>query len=467
MTQRLKSTLKASAAILFAFALVFMNVMPAFADEEEEEESDWKVEVNVVAGTPASPAQAAITKQLRVPEGTDIPVGAVFTFKAEPYSFNGQDKETYPDVVTAKLPTLTLPSITIAAGDTTVTDSDTHITTVTKESAAFLTTEPFAYEGIFAYKITENAKTAATYPDVSPDTITTFESEAEYILEFHVYKNASDVYYIKYVVAKHTKDDTGETEESEKVDPTPGGDGENYFTSQMIFINDYTKTNNGTDPEDPEQSTLYIDKTVEGTGSDQTIYFPFKIILANPSLNVTLPQEYKAYIVDADGDVITNGTAAGNGVPDGDASDPYYIFTADGTTENEISLKHGEYLTFLDTPVGMTWIATEDLSSIADGGAYTPSVDITVGGATPVHNDGAPGQNLGTDTRLIGEAVDDAISNSAKFKNDTDETPPTGIIISNLPYVGLILLALASLAAYVALKTRQRRRAAAEAVYFD
>jgi hypothetical protein len=463
MTQRLKNTLKASAAILFAFALLFTSVMPAFADDEVNSPGTAQ------GGTAASPAKAAVTKQLRVPEGTNMP-NSQFNFDAAKYTFNGEaDTDKWPTGLV--FPEITIGYIEYFSLDSYIVNTSAGITTFTAEVP--ITNPSFTAIGRYSYKITEGT--------VHYETVFTplenqnrYDSKAEYILEFHVEKDASDNYYVRFITAKYTKTDTGENGGEVKVDPTPGGNGEDYFTSQVIFKNDYVRTNNGEEPTDPKQSTLYINKTVAGDAADKDLYFPFEVTIYNPAgLNVTLPESYDAYIIGEDSNgyqtikrVDGNGTSADGSARYGD----YFTFEAGKT--RTLYLKHGEFLTFLNTPVGATWTVVERLSDVTGGSDYTPYVDITIAGGTPIASSGMKGEDLGTDAlRLIGEAVLDnegkpsGISNSAKFKNTYGFTPPTGIIISNLPYIGLILLALVSLAAYVALKARRRRRA--EVAYLD
>jgi hypothetical protein len=76
-----------------------------------------------------------------------------------------------------------------------------------------------------------------------------------------------------------------------------------------------------------------------------------------------------------------------------------------------------------------------------------------------VEQQGAKGATLGTGINHIGENIldDDGAANSAAYENHLDDiTPPAGIVISNLPYIGLIALAFAGLAAYVAARARRR-----------
>ncbi|MDR1068034.1 MAG: hypothetical protein LBL36_02165, partial [Clostridiales Family XIII bacterium] len=60
---------------------------------------------------------------------------------------------------------------------------------------------------------------------------------------------------------------------------------------------------------------------------------------------------------------------------------------------------------------------------------------------------------LSTGDQLVREAA-----SGAAFTNTYDITTPTGIILNNLPFVGLIVLAMAALGAFIAVKSRKRNR---------
>jgi hypothetical protein len=67
---------------------------------------------------------------------------------------------------------------------------------------------------------------------------------------------------------------------------------------------------------------------------------------------------------------------------------------------------------------------------------------------TALSTDGTSG------SKLVGETT--AAASHADFTNTREEITPTGIIMNNLPYVGLILLAVAALIAYIAVKSKKR-----------
>jgi hypothetical protein len=60
---------------------------------------------------------------------------------------------------------------------------------------------------------------------------------------------------------------------------------------------------------------------------------------------------------------------------------------------------------------------------------------------------------LSTNARILGEAA-----NGAVFTNAYEDVSPTGIVMDNLPYLLLLLLAAAGLGGYVAARARRHAR---------
>jgi hypothetical protein len=65
--------------------------------------------------------------------------------------------------------------------------------------------------------------------------------------------------------------------------------------------------------------------------------------------------------------------------------------------------------------------------------------------------DGTEGQPLSTGNHFLKEKID-----RADFANKYKTVTPTGIAVNDLPYIVMIALAISGLAAFVALKSRQR-----------
>jgi hypothetical protein len=419
MARKIGKTLRRSAAVVLALALAFSGFASVWAAPPED----------------IPDKTAAVTKVLEVPAGTTIPT-ATFSFVAELQGAGGPA-------------TLTIPDIEIDGTETAVTANN--VTTVKEQTEDFIKDIDLdnftGGVGEYIYTITESA---AVYTAVPDTTVYTYESKAVYEIHIYVDEDGSRDLYIAYVVAWRTVDDTGTDITDEKVDPSPG-DNVNTF-SHMDFTNNYVKTESP-DEEDPapvDYELFLVSKTVANT-SDST-YFPFSVTVVNPDFPIPdgepggLPEYYKAYVM-AEGDVI-NIAAENKGGNDGNGD--YYTFRV-GIPET-IYLKHGQSLVFPATPVGATWTAAELLGDDDAYEDYTAKADVTTAGTKTVpYVTASKGETL-TVSAPVGEG-----GNAADFTNDKAFILPMGISVDNLPYIGLILLALAGLAAYVAVKTRRRK----------
>jgi hypothetical protein len=165
---------------------------------------------------------------------------------------------------------------------------------------------------------------------------------------------------------------------------------------------------------------------------------------------------YKAYVVEADeSGAYSVVTASENGAISGSDTNGSYLEFASGTPVT-FSLKAGQYLVFIDTPVGTSY-AIEEMGAAA----YTPSATVVYNGAAfGTEVKGAKGEALALPTGFNDPEIDalyvGEAANSADFINDNDTTTPTGLDLNDLPFIGMIVLAMAALAAYVVVKTRKR-----------
>ena len=370
----------------------------------------------LVAADENHPAGAAITKILQLPEGTKVPK-ADFKFTVKSMSVDGKD------ATTANMPVIGAVTIPFAGNETGAPAGN--IVTLPKESADIFAGVTFPHAGIYVYEITEQIN---TYPADPAHEVMTY-SEARYTLTVYVHNKTAPATgtYIYAIGARVNAKDDG-TPGTGKVDTTPGG-GDDYDYSQMIFKNTYVKTNGG-DPEKPgtdiDKATLAISKTVTGTYGDRTAYFDFTLKVTAPALVPHTPTApvYKAYVVE-------NGAVVGT-----------YIEFASGTA-NTFRLRHDQKLIFLNTPVGTVY----DVKETADT-AYETSYIVTTNGIA-----GAKTSGLVTGNQLIGEAA-----NKTDYINTRDDVTPTGLNLNDLPFMGMILLAIGGFIAFVVLKTRKGRR---------
>jgi hypothetical protein len=395
----------------------------------------------------------AITKVLQMPTGTTTPA-ATFDFAATPVSFNGDTSAT------ASMPSLAhLTGLAISGG---VVGASGDKKTVTLETANIFDNVGWGSTGHFVYTITEAIGDTSGIAAEDPDTDSMTYSGASYTLDVWVAHDSTVGYYVAAVTAKIVTTDPGTTgtPAGTKVDPTPGtppeeeGGTSDHPYSELAFTNSYIFTENGEgepeDPEDPgtidpDDAALVISSAVAGELADPEAYFPYAVTITKNSMDPATA--YYAYILDKDGDVKTgvaddpNDNPDPNGLP---AGVNYVTFTAESWT-NTVNLQAGEKLVFISLPVGTGWTAVDTLAG-AEFSPYTPSA---TGSFT---SSGSVGVALSTGSLLVADG-----GSSAAFLNTYDLISPTGLIINNLPYIMLVLLAIAILAAYVVGKSRRRR----------
>lgn len=391
---------------------------------------------NPVTGNQGSPAEAAITKQLEMPLGTTTPA-VTFTFNIDPKKVDGDTNETPP-------------ALNSAAGSLEFKDTDAGEPVngkkvVTHETPNLFTGVSWTHTGEYVYEITEIAGADST------DNEFWYYSLAKYELTVLVKLGSDGKYYVAQYQSVVKIADTDE-EDGDKVDARPGDETDTHPYSDMIFTNKYVKTNGPTDPETPDpttESTLIVSKTVTGDLGDTKKQFDFSITLTYPTLlpDVTtpLPAYYRAYVV-ANNAVIDpkdNADASLIG-QDGDDGNKYIKVSTSAATA--YTLKHGQRLVFVDTPVGSPYVVTETQDN------YITTVIVkTAGSAEDLH------AVLTTSSQLVGDGAKNTEANSAAFTNNRESVSMTGVLINNLPFVGLIALALGALVAYVVVRARKSK----------
>jgi len=390
-----------------------------------------------LASEPEPIVEAAITKLLQVPEGTEPPP-MDFIFTVTPFSYNGSEEAA--DV--ARLPVIGAEGkVTISfggfgVGPEVLDGTANSVSTYYLESAELFSNIPWPNAGIYEYYIGE---TDSTYAIASPLHEALTLSSARYRIAVEVREDDDGKPYIWNIGTVRIIREDG-TPGTDKVDPTPGGPiGSEFNYSQMTFTNKYVKTNGTADPGDPDdpddpgnpdptdpaESTLNISKEVTGEVGSLTMPFNFALTINVPNLipGYVIGHGYKAYIVEGD-DVIGN---------------PITFLTG---TANTFRLTHGQKLVFINTPVGTTYSVTET----AEPG-YTTTVAIRNNNVL-----GAAVASL-TASGFAGELL-----NGVYFVNDNPYTPPTGLNIDNLPFYGLILLAVGGLVIFIVVKARKRSK---------
>ncbi|MCL2492104.1 MAG: hypothetical protein FWE87_05075 [Coriobacteriia bacterium] len=389
-------------------------------------------------GTEQAPAQAAITKVLKLPVGTAIPK-ADYQFIVKSMNADGEDVSGGDTL--GLMPSIDPITITYTSDETSMTAEG--ISSVYKQSVnIFANADEFSHAGIYKYQIFENE--AASYQSIDSEREVMDFSDALYeITVFVKDKTDGTGTYIYAVVAETLKTDGGENGNKAKVDPSPGGDGETYRFSKLEFTNTYVKTNIAPDGPDPLMgSMLSLSKTVEGDFASSSMYFPFTLSFEVPSLvDMIDPQPYKAYIVE-NGAVVTSHENA-----DDLGEDDYGFYIPVANKSNaEIRLKDGQKLVFVNLPVGTSYKIEETGTT-----SYLPSYTITYAGKKGMVTTGTLSQDLATGTQWVGEMI-----NSADYINTRDQVTPTGLNLNDLPFIGMIVVALSAAAISIAIKSRKR-----------
>ena len=351
---------------------------------------------DVQEGTEGNPATASVTKELQFAEGVETPdVGFFFDFTAKTFEGNTALPAGTPNLDT-----------TISYDGTETGSTSDGLTTVVKETGNIFEGQKFPAAGVYEYSVVETASNVEGMDD----------SRAEYTMKVYV-KNGINGTYVYSVTVNQDKNDEGENGNG-KVDPeqpeTPGtGNG-------FRFVNVYTEQ--GGNPDDPNAKALTISKTVAGEYGDHTKDFTFNVTLVKAA--TASDESYTGYV--------------------GDES---YTFVPGEATE--VTLKHGESLTFDSLPVGTKYTVVETGTE-----NYTGSAVVTEGEEV-TNVDAQEGASLTVSDKLVKAGA----NNSTAVTNTYDDASvtPTGIIINNLPFILLIVAAAAGIALYAVSRRRFNR----------
>jgi len=412
-------------------------------------------EINATGETSVS---AALTKVLQTGEGVTLPSNMNFTF-----TFT-QDTAATKDAAgnTIVASTVSVPikdvttTVTTAMTGTTATGMKTYEVQSENFLAKATDNANYTQAGVYVYKVKETSGTY-TIADATKETMT--YSGAEYTLYVYVANKADNSgVYIKSVGCVLTKGDDGTAtagNEGNKVDPTPGTPGTTgevlTDNSDMKFTNKYTQTNGGGgDPSTPANQTLGISKVVSGALADQSQYFTYTATLTKPT--VSTKTFYKAYVVNSTTNAVETTTDNYATLKTDAAGKAYFEFPTDGSSVS-FKLHHNQSLVFTDTEVGARYTVTETGAS-----GYKPSAVLTQNGTATDIAQLAAGSNLSVTTApataLVGEAM-----NKAAFTNTLIDVTPTGIILNNLPFFMMILIAVGTLVALVVVRSKKKKNA--------
>ena len=302
----------------------------------------------------------------------------------------------------------------ITVPDTTFTFNITQTagdeTNVAKTTTAAFNADTVTNDLVSKAATTELAD-ATKYPHAGVYTFTVSEEEG----------NVADMTYDKktYTVNVYVVNDG----DGLKVDSITANDGTGKVTD-MSFDNTYVK-----------DSSLTIEKKVTGAQADKTKHFNFTINMTKASTDKRA--SYTGTIV------------KGNKCKE-IHQDVELIFDNNGKATATVELCDGDTITFDKIAAGTRYTVTE--AGATDG--YTPSVAVVENGGTAVQTNAASeADEITADNKLIGEKA-----NSVVFTNAYADTPITGVIINNIPYVVLVAVAVCALVALVLINRRRQYR---------
>ena len=433
-------------------------------------------------------SQANLVKYLQVAEGVTVP-NATFTFSFEEQGMSVDIGTPQPSIdpqeITPDTPTK-------------VTDDGSSVYGV-KALSTFIDPADFDHAAVYTYYVSE---TGDNYTDTETQFITS--ETPGYLMHLYVTNNGVDEegnpqFKIDNVTVEDVQtDDEGNpvqdedgnyvgTGEKEKVttedpvvpeDPTDPdldddededdndiiesdkNDDGSIATEGFTFTNIYTYVNEenedpNIDPENPEDSKLgalgFQKKVDAEKASDINNNAEFKFKLNLIAATGHEGETYTAKVYDEDGVV-----------KDGENDKTYTFKTLNaGETDNVFYLKNGQALVFDELPAGTRWAVTENLSALAtDKDLYTPAYKVTNNG-TAKSGTGAAGYDLAAQaadaTYLLATTADDKAIYTNTF--DSELNTPTGILINNLPYIVLALVAIGGLCAYVIVRRKNEDNA--------
>ena len=446
-----RSKFRRLTGIAVATLMCLSMMVPAMAEEQPY--------VGPEGSSALNQAQSVITKKLDMHKDVTTPT-ATYTFTFTPKTIDGEDY----DPIEKNMPPVGPITVSFSALD----DADDNVKkhfegdtkSVIKETPKITATTIWPDVGIYVYEVHEEdgGVTLVGLPEKTGYK----NSEARYKFEFWVDRDSTGALYVKYVnvltIEKYIDVFYPGHEGGEKVDPTPDRwdkelqqDIEDAF-SGVIFTNDYWKSDGG-GTEKPGEAPFKLSKDITGLGSDtmKDVYFKFVITATKPSMVPDTPTVfYKAYVLDADGEVVkTNANH-----PDTD-SEGY--FTVESGTEFEVDLKHGETLVFIDLHVGTLVEVEEQYNK-----DFIPTYKHNFSGsdetfkATEAIAWGFPRETGATNDDPGPHYIKENNVNKAEFLNYRINATPTGLDVDDLPYVVLISLAIAGLVGFALVKLRKR-----------
>ncbi|MDF9825292.1 pilin isopeptide linkage protein [Breznakia sp. PF5-3] len=351
--------------------------------------------VNTAAASDSK--EVTITKTLSIADGITTP-SASFTFAFA--------ADTAFDAAT---PAIANKSVNFTSADVKAANTNA----IEKETTNIFAGVTYPHAGEFFYTISETAGTTAIENgEMAYDT-------SKYRMQVIVAEDTDGTLYISAVNVA-TLDDQNNVDQ--KVGSQPSDDitgGETF----KLFTNTFTKNGGaGVDPGEELDSALTITHKVAGTAADKSKYFTYNVTLTqSPTARAALSYTGKV------------------------GSTPYTFTTGQATT---VTLKHGETIDFEVLPAGTK------VSVVATGvDTYTPSYEYISNGGAKVTQAGSKATTLTASDILVGEYENTIVFTHTR---NTEDIPPMGIDINNLPFILFILVSMGGFAFYIVNKRRTR-----------
>lgn len=412
-------------ALLVALAMTAMLGIVAFAaDDDPEPTTKWvdnyqgyqtTVDETNAPDTDWTHFEAnpLLVKYLDIAEGVTKP-NASFTFHFEALESG--------NVTQQEAAAFTPADVVISTADMTATvqsDDGNSVAGAVEVLPLFKNGDTFKFNktGLYIYRVTELK--SGTTETVDGGQLSYNINGKNYVLRIYVVNDGTSGYTVRYI---SIADEQGEKVDG-RHDPTeekdPYVDEEKDLRAEGFrFENNYTK-----------ESPLSVQKVVTGEFADYSQAFPFTITLTLPFNDSTTSVGYTVAGGEAQTAAVTNKTVTITG-----------------------SLKNGEKIEIPVLPTGTTYNISESLANIPDADQYSPSWVLTkTPAATGVDAVTRSGEGEGPIADLL---EDTYTANDAVVTNAFEPITVTGVLMNNLPYIVLALVAAGGLVAYVVVRRK-------------
>lgn len=365
----------------------------------------------------ASPALAddaaqvpQVQKTLQMNAGSTVTATFGYTITPKALSTGNGSEQTYTDGPVATVDDITLTDATSSANNT---------GTGNIKFGGATDASHFTHAGVYAWTITE--KQSVTNGPANGEF--QFDGQTYTLIATVVPKDGGGFQFGSVVVAKG---DVTTTTNQDKVAGDTIPFDQNKYTENTNDQPDHPNPDNPDNPDNPGKpnTNLVITKAVAGTQGDKSKQFTFTVTFTAPSV---LPNGQSA------ADVLN----AIKPVADGGATITNQGTTTGTTRTITFTAADAQGVTFANLLVGTTYSISESPEA-----GYTQSFAAVSNGENVTSQSGV----------LVGEKT-----NTGTMTNTHSDITPTGLIMNNMPFVMLGVVAVAGVVAYGAAKRKLER----------